>query len=145
MKKYSVKEETKLLWDTEGRYVLYPDIVVRRSGRAVLVIDAKWKRRQSEDERPRTVSADLHQVYDYCHTLKIPMGVLVYPRHEASPDLERPVKKENITLLTQTVDLRKEKDEFDVECDNFVHEISRILENMDSFSSLEIGPESLHQ
>lgn len=139
LKEYSVKEETKLLWDTEGRYALYPDIVIRRSGSAVLVIDAKWKRRQSEDDRPRTVSADLRQVYDYCDTLKIPIGVLVYPRHEASPDLERPVRRENITLLTKTVDLRKEKEEFDFECDNFVHEISRILEDLNSFPTLAIG------
>lgn len=57
------------------------------------------------------------------------MGVLVYPRHEASPDIERPVKRENITLLTEAVDLSKEKDEFDVECDKFVTEILHALDD----------------
>jgi 5-methylcytosine-specific restriction enzyme subunit McrC len=124
LKDYSVAEEPKYEWDKEGRFALYPDIVVKKSGKDVLAIDAKWKRRQNEDEQPKTITDDLKQMYLYCQRLKIPVGILVYPKHEVSPEHEQPVRLEkNITLLTKAIDLRKEKEEFDYECNRFVSEI----------------------
>jgi 5-methylcytosine-specific restriction enzyme subunit McrC len=53
---------------------MQPDIAVERNGRAVLVIDAKWKR------LPKTTveTPDVYQVLAYCTALGARRGVLVY-------------------------------------------------------------------
>lgn len=51
-----------------------PDVVLRCDGRALIVVDAKWKRLCSGPE-----SADVHQALAYAVALEVPCVVLVYP------------------------------------------------------------------
>lgn len=51
-----------------------PDVTVRRDGRPVLVVDAKWKRPAGAPE-----AADLYQMLAYCTGLGAGRAVLVYP------------------------------------------------------------------
>ena len=128
---YSVKEEPVYDWDEEGRFELIPDIVVRKSGHDILAIDAKWKRRLGEEEQFRTVTGDLKQMYLYCDRLGLSVGVLVYPKHELSPGDERPINvTKQITILTMTVDLNKENEQFEQVCNEFVSEVTHVLEGI---------------
>jgi 5-methylcytosine-specific restriction enzyme subunit McrC len=54
---------------------LRPDVTVDRSGRPVLVLDAKWKRLR----RTALVTPDLYQALAYCAALAVGRAVLVYP------------------------------------------------------------------
>jgi 5-methylcytosine-specific restriction enzyme subunit McrC len=55
--------------------LMRPDIVVRRDGRPVLVVDAKWK---AGKETP-IIRDDVHQALAYASALAAPRVVLVYP------------------------------------------------------------------
>src|SRR5205823_1837336 len=70
---------------------LKPDILVRRAGRVVAVIDAKYKRLVNTRERPDGVDrGDLYQLVSYLAHFgsdgKAP-GALVYPRDPEQHDL----------------------------------------------------------
>jgi hypothetical protein len=54
-----------------------PDIVIRREGVPVLVIDAKYKLDPAQ--------SDLYQALAYCHGLEVGAAVLVHPLSEAIP------------------------------------------------------------
>lgn len=63
------------IWLDEGRQLRgQPDIVLRRDGRAVLVLDTKYK---VYGARPSP--ADVNQMVTYCQTLGVGRGVLIYP------------------------------------------------------------------
>jgi 5-methylcytosine-specific restriction enzyme subunit McrC len=55
--------------------VMRPDLTIDRAGRALLVLDAKWKRWPDA----ANVTADLYQVLAYCVGLGVERAVLVYP------------------------------------------------------------------
>jgi 5-methylcytosine-specific restriction enzyme subunit McrC len=62
--------------DQAGQVRLYPDIVWKRRGEPVAVIDAKYKA-----EKPSGYpSADLYQLLAYCTVLSLPRGHLVYAK-----------------------------------------------------------------
>jgi 5-methylcytosine-specific restriction enzyme subunit McrC len=77
--------------ETIGLGRLKPDILVRRAGRVVAVIDAKYKRLVNTRERPDGVDrGDLYQLVSYLAHFgsdgKAP-GALVYPRDPEQHDL----------------------------------------------------------
>jgi 5-methylcytosine-specific restriction enzyme subunit McrC len=60
--------------DQAGQVRLYPDIVWKRRGEPVAVVDAKYKA-----EKPSGYpNADLYQLLAYCTVLNLPRGHLVY-------------------------------------------------------------------
>jgi len=62
--------------DQAGQVRLYPDIVWKRRGEPVAVIDAKYKA-----EKPSGYpNADLYQLLAYCTVLNLPKGHLVYAK-----------------------------------------------------------------
>lgn len=74
-----------LLKTDEGakRFRLKPDIVVDGpDGRAVLVLDTKWKRPKSdkEDARNGVAQADLYQLYAYAQRFDSPDSIPLYPK-----------------------------------------------------------------
>ena len=75
--------------DTGGMGRLKPDILVRRTGRLVAIIDAKYKRLVNTRERPDGVDpADLYQLVAYLSRFTpggTAPGALVYPH---DPDQE---------------------------------------------------------
>ena len=65
-----------------GRFQTRPDLIVRRDGRIVLIIDTKWKRMTRIDDPKHGVSqADVYQLMAYSQLYNCPNVVLLYPHH----------------------------------------------------------------
>lgn len=67
-------EIQKQIWlDESLREHVRPDIIMRRNGHPYLVLDTKHKKLAGLPE-----GGDRQQVHEYCHTLRLRRGVLVY-------------------------------------------------------------------
>ncbi|MCW3783874.1 McrC family protein [Defluviimonas salinarum] len=68
-----------------GRQVFQtkPDILIRRGGQVVQVIDTKWKRISSRIDDPKqgVSQSDVYQMMAYAHLYKAPRVTLLYPHH----------------------------------------------------------------
>ena len=76
------------LFDGEtGRFQTRPDLIVRRGGRIVLIIDTKWKRIASRIHDPKqgVSQADIYQLMAYGQVYDCPDAVLLYPHHAGLP------------------------------------------------------------
>jgi 5-methylcytosine-specific restriction enzyme subunit McrC len=59
---------------------LRPDIVIRRHGQAVAIVDGKWKRVEvAHGHEARPAEADAYQMAAYASGYKCPHLMLVYP------------------------------------------------------------------
>jgi 5-methylcytosine-specific restriction enzyme subunit McrC len=72
------------LSDGRGVFQTKPDILIRRGGEVVHVIDTKWKRIASriEDRKQGVSQSDVYQMMAYAHLYKAPRLTLLYPHHE---------------------------------------------------------------
>jgi 5-methylcytosine-specific restriction enzyme subunit McrC len=80
--------------DMAAQVEIRPDIVVRKNGTPVLVVDAKYKRVPG--------NADLYQVIAYCEVYHLLRAVLVVPAHEVTATrsfLVRPAGHLHIVLM----------------------------------------------
>jgi 5-methylcytosine-specific restriction enzyme subunit McrC len=67
--------------DAAGKVLLKPDIIWRRNGKTIAVIDAKYK-----SEKPSGYpNADLYQLLAYCTVLNLKLGHLVYAAGNEQP------------------------------------------------------------
>lgn len=89
--------------DVAGHVRLRPDMVWRRDGRAIAVLDAKYK---IETERG-VPDADLYQMLAYCTALGLPRGHLLYARG-LGPVHEHEVRRAGIVLSRRALDLDQE-------------------------------------
>ena len=66
-----------------GRFRTRPDLIIRRGGRPVLIIDTKWKRmtEQIDDPKRGVSQADVYQLMAYGRLYDCPRVVLLYPHH----------------------------------------------------------------
>jgi 5-methylcytosine-specific restriction endonuclease McrBC regulatory subunit McrC len=55
---------------------LKPDLLIKRDGLPVAILDAKWKLQTSDRPAP----ADLQQLYTYAHHFSVPRIALLYPQ-----------------------------------------------------------------
>ncbi len=71
------------------RFMTKPDIIVRRGGDAVLIIDTKWKRLSSSIDDPKqgVSQGDVYQMMAYGRLYECSNLILLYPHHSA---LNRP-------------------------------------------------------
>jgi 5-methylcytosine-specific restriction enzyme subunit McrC len=134
LKGYAVKEEPEVSAFDEERTALkmvYPDIVIRKSGRDILVIDAKYKRTVDEEGiRKSAEMQDIYEVFYYAKRLKLPVGILAYPKQEVLQDCPETHRVQDVTLLTRTIDLSKGGEEFIRECDRFVDSICSVIDSV---------------
>jgi 5-methylcytosine-specific restriction endonuclease McrBC regulatory subunit McrC len=77
----SVEEQVSYRFDLDGRFMLRPDLVVRRRGKPTLVLDAKWKRIGSKAD---VVDTDLRQAFTYARILGLKYAALVFPKLDAA-------------------------------------------------------------
>lgn len=65
------------------RFQTTPDILIKRDGQTVLVIDTKWKRiaRNTEDSKRGVSQADVYQMMAYARLYRCPEVMLLYPHH----------------------------------------------------------------
>lgn len=70
--------------DGKGRFQTKPDILVRRAGEAVLIIDTKWKTisPRLDDAKQGVSQADVYQMMAYGRLYRCPRLILLYPHHE---------------------------------------------------------------
>jgi 5-methylcytosine-specific restriction enzyme subunit McrC len=61
-----------------------PDILIRRDGQVMHVIDTKWKRisPRIDDPKQGVSQSDVYQMMAYAHLYKAPRLTLLYPHHE---------------------------------------------------------------
>jgi 5-methylcytosine-specific restriction enzyme subunit McrC len=76
----NVDEQASHRFDLDGRFMLRPDLVVRRRGQPMLVHDAKWKRIGSSAD---VADADLRQAFTYARILGLKDAALVFPKLDA--------------------------------------------------------------
>lgn len=76
----TVDEQASYRFDLDSRFMLRPDLVVRRRGQPRLVIDAKWKRIGSSAD---VMDADLRQAFVYARILDLKDAALVFPKLDA--------------------------------------------------------------
>lgn len=87
------------LFDSPKRFRLRPDIVLRREGRAPVVLDTKWKR-VGIGANDGISQADVYQMYVYQKRYGASGTVLVYPAWErAMPGVLRTFSGEDGTLV----------------------------------------------
>jgi len=68
---------------TGGVFQTKPDILIKKGGDTVQVIDTKWKRISSrlEDKKRGVSQADIYQMMAYGHLYDAPRLTLLYPHH----------------------------------------------------------------
>jgi len=103
--------------DGARRFMTMPDILVRRGGQVVMVIDTKWKRLSARiDDKKRGVGqSDVYQMMAYGRVYSCPQLMLLYPHHR---DLDRPegvldihrIRGGEDTLTTATLDISRRAD-----------------------------------
>jgi 5-methylcytosine-specific restriction enzyme subunit McrC len=66
-----------------GLFRTRPDILIRREGRVVQVIDTKWKRIAARIDEPKqgVSQADVYQMMAYAQLYRAPRVTLLYPHH----------------------------------------------------------------
>ncbi len=104
--------------DRDRQVWLHPDLVVARAGRAVVVLDTKYKHAAPD-------SADLYQLATYCQALGVPHGVLVYPAPIAAPPL---VLQSGVTLHSLALDLGVSPTAFPATCAAFVASVDKLAQ-----------------
>lgn len=77
-----------LLEEGEGgrkRFQTAPDILIKRDGQTVLVVDTKWKLigRNPEDKKRGVLQSDVYQMMAYARLYRCRETLLLYPHHAA--------------------------------------------------------------
>ena len=91
--------------DQAGKVVLRPDIVWKRRGVPVAIIDAKYKA-----EKPTGYpNADLYQLLAYCTALGLHEGHLIYAKGNEAP-ARHEVRQSGIQILCHALDLSQPPD-----------------------------------
>jgi 5-methylcytosine-specific restriction enzyme subunit McrC len=100
-----VDDQDRHYLDMAGQVVLRPDIVWKKRGSPVAVIDAKYKA-----EKPAGYpNADLYQLLAYCTVLGLREGHLVYAKGNEKP-ARHVVRQAGIEIFCHAVDLSQSPD-----------------------------------
>ena len=109
------------IWlDIEGTEKAKPDIVLRRNGRNEIVLDTKYK---DFDKKPK--DDDRNQMYIYCDTQGLNLGVLVYATNKPVV-YSRPYA--DLTLQADSISLNGDLDTFRMNCQKFARKYINYLE-----------------
>ncbi|CPH57209.1 McrBC 5-methylcytosine restriction system component-like [Burkholderia pseudomallei] len=63
-------------------FLMKPDVVGLRNGRAEWILDTKWKELSSDEAREGVAQSDLYQMYAYSSCYMCSDVVLLYPHHQ---------------------------------------------------------------
>jgi 5-methylcytosine-specific restriction enzyme subunit McrC len=92
--------------DDAGKVKLFPDIVWKKRGVPVAVIDAKYK----AEKYKGYPNSDLYQLLAYCTTLGLPEGHLVYAKGNETP-VEHVIRHVGTKIICHAVDLSEPPDQ----------------------------------
>ena len=100
-----------------GLFQTKPDILIRRAGAVVHVIDTKWKRISSRIDDPKqgVSQGDVYQMMAYAQLYGAPRLTLLYPHHSGLGSQELVLARNRITghdtiLETASIDVANGKD-----------------------------------
>jgi 5-methylcytosine-specific restriction enzyme subunit McrC len=114
-------EDTSRWFARRGResgrriYNLRPDIVVRRSGAVIAIVDTKWKRLEAEGAESFPALSDAYQLFAYAASFACPSLCLIYPLHDSarSAGLEAlylpPIGSDRPRIAVVLVDLKTKR------------------------------------
>lgn len=97
----ALRGQATVFLDEAAAVAMRPDLLIERHGIPILVADCKYKR----NDPGRYLHHDAYQVLAYCTALRLPVGVLVYPRHEAALDDAMAVRHAGIAIRQISIDL----------------------------------------
>jgi 5-methylcytosine-specific restriction enzyme subunit McrC len=89
--------------DDAGKVRLYPDIVWKKRGVPVAVIDAKYK----AEKYKGYPNSDLYQLLAYCTVLGLPQGHLVYAKGNEVP-VQHVIRHAGTKIICHAVDLHRD-------------------------------------
>lgn len=118
--------------DLSGEMTQKPDIIIRKDDLDLLVIDAKYKQLQTnENKQIDIIKSDARQIWSYCLVpkTKMPLGILVYPKHQLIEKAKESYSlKHNVSIILKVLDLSKgSSEDFERECNDFSQEIANLL------------------
>ena len=124
-------------WDVEGLTTISPDIVIGKDKKLKLVVDAKYK--QIDLEKKKVYGDDVRQVGDYCTTLGLENGILVYPKlspnqnvHDLLIRKRDPITNRSYSVFLRTINLfPTDLEEFKSACNQFLRYTYLFLEKQD--------------
>jgi len=128
LKDYVVKGASRLggpyALDEKREWRRNPDIVIKRRGKPILVMDAKYKILGIGDKEDIDADVDQVLIYTLPPITDAPTGILVYPKCEGSTignSEPRKIMETGKSIAIRVVDLTKStREEFYGECDDFV-------------------------
>lgn len=98
--------------ENRGIFQTKPDIIIRRAGAIIHVIDTKWKRISSRIDDPKqgVSQSDVYQMMAYAQLYRAPRLTLLYPHHSGLGDREHVHARHKITghetvLETASIDV----------------------------------------
>jgi len=133
LREFNVKPEPVYKWDVKPYTTIKPDIVIRKGREVRLVLDAKYKHISLDKEE--VYGTDVRQVWDYCVTLGLQKGILVYPKSSSDQQIydlqiekRDPITNRVYQVLLRTIDLTSaDLSIFKSVCSNFVEDAKQIL------------------
>ena len=95
--------EDELATRTE-RFMTKPDIIIRRLGQPVMIVDTKWKRLAAaiDDAKQGVSQSDVYQMMAYGRLYECPRLMLLYPHHD---ELGQPEGKLNQHRINGSFDI----------------------------------------
>lgn len=121
---HQIAAQRSLHLDHVASVPIRPDLLLRRAGRTVLVMDTKYKRLAPGDHR----NADLYQMVAYCTALGLPRGALIYPRHLAPVAATVAIRNAPMLIHEVTVDLDLPPPAFAAACDTLATDLLTFAE-----------------
>jgi 5-methylcytosine-specific restriction endonuclease McrBC regulatory subunit McrC len=133
LRDFDVGVEPIYKWDLEGLTTIKPDMVIRKGKDVKLVVDAKYK--HISLDKKEVYGDDVRQVGDYCTTLGLERGVLVYPKLSSDQKVydlpirkREPITNRSYNVLLKTIDLfSTDLLKFKSACNDFLADINEIL------------------
>jgi len=111
----STKKQDQKALDVGGHVDVRPDVVLLGAGRTLLVLDAKYKRLETEETR----NTDVYQVLAYCKAFGCDLAGLIYPSWEGRGGTLA-IRNSDIRIEHVLIDLASEGAEFDAERRRFL-------------------------
>lgn len=118
-----VKGKSLLLKNGRRKFNLRPDIGVFSRGKAVCLLDTKWKRLDMSKPHANISQSDMYQMYAYGREFDSPVTVLLYPRFGSLPEKvaaythhpDRGADESDRMIIVRTIDLSSPISSLDVQ------------------------------
>jgi len=130
----SAKKQHRTALDVGAHVDVQPDLVLLTAGRPSVVLDAKYKRLETEETR----NTDVYQVLAYCKAFGCGLAGLIYPSWEGRGS-SLVIRNSDIRIEHVLIDLGSEGPAFDAECRRFVNTVVNLATQQTESPPLRAG------